>query len=187
MIVRCPSPRRQRLLILHLRLGQKFAKAWAGSAEKVQPSNRPFAPDESASATILKEAVALLTSVVSIGLVTAALLPLGRDVATNLVPVAYLIPVVFAATRWGIWPAMLASIAGMASADFFFFAPLYSLRVDDPQEAIDLLLFLIVSLVSSNLASGYVGKRRRFDKERPKSSAFTNSRSVSPPASRSRI
>jgi K+-sensing histidine kinase KdpD len=119
----------------------------------VQPSNRPFAPDESASATILKEAVALLTSVVSIGLVTAALLPLGRDVATNLVPVAYLIPVVFAATRWGIWPAMLASIAGMASADFFFFAPLYSLRVDDPQEAIDLLLFLIVSLVSSNLAS----------------------------------
>ncbi|UCF54133.1 MAG: DUF4118 domain-containing protein [Bradyrhizobium sp.] len=31
--------------------------------------------------------------------------------------------------------------------------PLYSFRVDDPQEAVDLLLFLIVSMVSSNLAS----------------------------------
>jgi two-component system sensor histidine kinase KdpD len=47
---------------------------------------------------------------------------------------------------------MLASIAGMAAADFFFFTPLYSFRVDHPQEAVDLLLFLIVALVSSNLA-----------------------------------
>ena len=59
----------------------------------------------------------------------------------------------FAATRWGIWPAAVASIAAVAAADFFFFAPLYSFRIDDPQEAVDLLLFLIVSLVSSNLAS----------------------------------
>jgi two-component system sensor histidine kinase KdpD len=92
-------------------------------------------------------------SVVNIGLVTAALLALDQNVAANLVPVAYLIPVIFAATRWGIWPAMLASITGMVAADFFFFPPIYSLRVEDPQEAVDLLLFLIVSLVSSNLAS----------------------------------
>src|ERR1017187_2352058 len=53
----------------------------------------------------------------------------------------------------GIWPATLASIAGMAEADFFFFPPIYSFVVEDPQEVIDLLLFLVVALVSSNLAS----------------------------------
>jgi K+-sensing histidine kinase KdpD len=140
-------------LISHPPLGQKLTRTWAKPAGTVQSSKKEFELDAPVSVTVLKDIAALLMSVVSIGLVTAALLPLGRDIATNLVPVAYLIPVVFAATRWGIWPAMLASVAGMACADFFFFTPLYSLHVDDPQEAIDLLLFLIVSLVSSNLAS----------------------------------
>jgi K+-sensing histidine kinase KdpD len=92
-------------------------------------------------------------SLVSVGLVTAVLLLFDRALAANLVPIAYLIPVIIAATRWGIWPATLASIAGMAAADFFFFPPIYSFQVDDPQEVIDLLLFLVVALVSSDLAS----------------------------------
>jgi two-component system sensor histidine kinase KdpD len=47
----------------------------------------------------------------------------------------------------------LASIVSMVEADFFFFPPVYSFRVEDPQEVVDLLMFLIVALVSSNLAS----------------------------------
>jgi K+-sensing histidine kinase KdpD len=109
--------------------------------------------EEPASSALRNDVLPLAMSVVNIGLVTAALLALDQNVASSLVPVAYLVPVIFAATRWGIWPAMVASIAGMAAADFFFFSPIYSFRVDDPQEAVDLLLFLIVSLVSSNLAS----------------------------------
>jgi K+-sensing histidine kinase KdpD len=95
----------------------------------------------------------LLMSFMCVGLATAVLLLLDQPLAASLVPIVYLIPVIIAATRWGIWPATLASIAGMAAADFFFFTPIYSFRVDDPQEAIDLLLFLAVALVSSNLAS----------------------------------
>src|SRR6202047_858526 len=96
-----------------------------------------------------KDVLPLLTSLAYVGLVTAALFLLDQPVAVNLVPIAYLIPVIVAATRWGIWPATLASIAGTAAADFFFFPPLYSFQVEDPQEAIDLLLFLVVAMVSS--------------------------------------
>jgi K+-sensing histidine kinase KdpD len=141
-------------LIFHLPIGRKLATA------RVRPTGTALllkeepALEEPASSSVLRnDVLPLLMSVVNIGLVTAALLTLDRNVAANLVPVAYLIPVIFAATRWGIWPAFVASIAGMAAADFFFFPPIYSLRVEDPQEAVDLLLFLIVSLVSSNLAS----------------------------------
>jgi K+-sensing histidine kinase KdpD len=95
----------------------------------------------------------LLMSLGCVVLVTAILLLFEQTVAHNVVPIAYLIPIIVAATRWGIWPATLASIAGTAAADFFFFTPRYSFQVDDPQEAVDLLLFLIVALVSSNLAS----------------------------------
>jgi K+-sensing histidine kinase KdpD len=95
----------------------------------------------------------LLISFAGVSLITAVLLLLEQPIAANLVPIAYLIPVIVAATRWGIWPATLASIAGMVEADFFFFPPIYSFRVEDPSEVIDLLVFLVVALVSSNLAS----------------------------------
>jgi K+-sensing histidine kinase KdpD len=94
-----------------------------------------------------------LLSLGSISLVTALLMLMEQAVAASLVPIAYLVPVIIAATRWGMWPATLASITAMAAADFFFFPPIYSFQVDDPQEVIDLLLFLVVALVSSNLAS----------------------------------
>ncbi len=100
-----------------------------------------------------KDFLPLLMSLMCVGLVTAVLLLLDRALALNLVPIAYLIPVIIAATQWGIWPATLASIAGTTAADFFFIPPFYSFQVDDPQEAVDLLLFLVVALVSSNLAS----------------------------------
>jgi K+-sensing histidine kinase KdpD len=131
----------------------KLAQEQAGPVENdiraVQlPGEEPLSRD-----VFKARVLPLLLSCAGIGMVTAALLPLDRHIAANLVPIAYLIPVIFAATRWGIWPALLASIAGMAAADFFFFPPLYSFVVEDPQEAIDLLLFMVVSLVSSDLAS----------------------------------
>jgi K+-sensing histidine kinase KdpD len=95
----------------------------------------------------------LLTSLACVGLVTAVLLLFDRKLALNLVPFAYMIPVIVAATQWGIWPATLASVIGAGAADFFFVPPFYSFQVDDPQEAVDLMLFLVVALVSSNLAS----------------------------------
>ena len=92
-------------------------------------------------------------SALCVSLVTAVLLLFDRKLAVNLVPIAYLIPVIVAATQWGIWPATLASIAGTGAADFFFLPPLYTFQVDDPQDSINLLLFLVVALVSSSLAS----------------------------------
>lgn len=103
----------------------------------------------------------LLMSLVCVGMVTAILLLFDHALALNLVPIAYLIPVIIAATRWGIWPATLASIVSTGAADFFFTTPRYSFWMDDPQEVIDLLLFLVVALVSSNLAS-----RLRLETER---------------------
>jgi K+-sensing histidine kinase KdpD len=95
----------------------------------------------------------LLLSLGCVGLVTAVMFLFEHDLAASLVPIAYLMPIIASATRWGIWPATAASIASVCAADFFFIAPVYSFRVEDPQEAIDLLLFMVVALVSSSLAS----------------------------------
>jgi K+-sensing histidine kinase KdpD len=136
----------------HLPIVQKLGKATALAVESRNTRAQPN--EEPASLRILQtEVLPLLLSLASVGLVTAVLLFLDQAVAVNLVPIAYLIPVIIAATQWGIWPATLASIASMAAADFFFFPPIFSFQVEDPQEVVDLMLFLVVALVSSNLAS----------------------------------
>src|SRR5258708_19513779 len=95
-------------------------------------------------------------SLACVGVVTAVLLLLDRAIAANLVAIAYLLPVIVAATQWGVWPATLASLASMVAADFFFFPPIYSFHVEDPQEAIDLLLFLLLRLASTTLAPRFL-------------------------------
>jgi two-component system sensor histidine kinase KdpD len=91
-----------------------------------------------------------------LGLVAAAtlvLLALDPLVDGDLVPFAYLIPVVVAATRWGFWPAVAAGVAGTAMADFLFIPPFYSFWIADPKEVVELLVFLLVALITSNLAA----------------------------------
>jgi len=135
-----------------LPITSKLAKAGLSNGKPqgiVAASNNAPAP----RSFLQTDVVPLLLSFSGVSVVTALLLLLEQTVAASLVPIAYLVPVIIAATRWGIWPATLASIASMAAADFFFFPPIFSFQVEDPQEVIDLLLFLVVALVSSNLAS----------------------------------
>lgn len=82
--------------------------------------------------------------------------------------VLYLIPVLIAATRWGIVSAIFASICGVVASAFFFFPPLYSLQIRDPQEIINLVLYLFAAIVVSQLATRLksqleVSRRREID------------------------
>ncbi len=140
-------------MIFYLPMVQRLAKTSVGSAVRKSENASHLDEELPSHRALQKHIFPLLMSLAGVGLVTAALRLLDQTFAANLVPIAYLIPVIVAATRWGIWPAALTSVAGMAAADFFFFPPIYSLVVEDPQEVIDLLLFLVVALVSSNLAS----------------------------------
>jgi K+-sensing histidine kinase KdpD len=102
---------------------------------------------------VLARGLPLVMTLLLVSAATAGLLLVGRFVPANLATIVYLIPVMAAATRWGTWPGILAAVTGAAAADFFLYPPYYSFRLDDPQAAIDLLLFLLVALVSGDLAS----------------------------------
>jgi len=95
----------------------------------------------------------IIKTLALVGLTTIVYFAIDSYGLLNFVPVAYLIPVVIAATRWGFLPAFVASIAGFLAADYFFDPPYYSFAVQDPQQIVDLLLFLFVALVTSNLAA----------------------------------
>lgn len=84
-------------------------------------------------------------TVIMIGLIEEAGLTHGS--------VLYLIPVMLAAARWGVLPALAAAVTGGLAAAFFFYPPRYSFYIRDPQEVVDLTLFVIVALITSQLAS----------------------------------
>jgi two-component system sensor histidine kinase KdpD len=63
----------------------------------------------------------------------------------------YLIPVLIAAIRWGLGPALLASGASTIASAFFFYPPYYSFRLQNWEQLVDLALFTLVGLVTSHL------------------------------------
>lgn len=65
---------------------------------------------------------------------------------------AYLIPVLIAAIRLGMIPALIVACGGVAASAFFFYPPIYDFRVHNPEQLLDLPLFVIVAIVTSQLA-----------------------------------
>ena len=98
-------------------------------------------------------AIPIVATLTLVWLATISLVVINYFVPFNLVTLIYLLPVVVAATQWGIGPGIVAAVAGVAAADFFFYPPLYTFWIRDPQNVIDLILFLLIALVTSNLAA----------------------------------
>jgi two-component system, OmpR family, sensor histidine kinase KdpD len=111
------------------------------------PGGARFADFVTANGTQIVSTLAL------VWLATIGLVVVNSFVPLNLVPLVYMLPVVVAATQWGIVPGLVAAVTGAAAADFFFYPPLYSFWMQNPQDVVDLLLYLLVAIVTSNLAA----------------------------------
>lgn len=88
-----------------------------------------------------------------VAVTTAVIFTIIWEIGLTRGTVAYLIPVMIAAIRWGIVSALFAAICGVAASAFFFFPPLYSFEIRDPQEVINLILYVFTAILVSQLAS----------------------------------
>jgi two-component system sensor histidine kinase KdpD len=101
-----------------------------------------------------KTAVAVTgVALIIVAVLTAALGGLGQVVNVETVTIIYLIPVLFAALRGGVVPALVTSLSGVAASAYFFYPPIYDFRVQRPIHLIDLILFVTVALVVGQLAT----------------------------------
>jgi len=91
-------------------------------------------------------------ALVLVGVTTAGIGVIVRFVDLGHVGAIYLIPVLVSAMRWGLAPALLAAMTSVAASAFFFYAPIYSFQVHDWEQLVDLILFTIVAVVTSQLA-----------------------------------
>lgn len=97
--------------------------------------------------------------------VTVILLAAGPLLDLDHAAFGYLIPVIIAATRWGIVPAIVSGLAGLAASAFFFYPPIYDFRVANPAHVADLVLFVIVAIITGQLAN-HVREHIRMTRQR---------------------
>lgn len=65
----------------------------------------------------------------------------------------FLLPVLISAIRWGTVPALVAAFSGIVSSSYFLFPPIYSFHINDIENIVNLISFVIVALVTSHLAT----------------------------------
>jgi K+-sensing histidine kinase KdpD len=100
-------------------------------------------------------------SLLLVAVLTAALAIASWFADVEHVTIIYLIPVLAAAIRGGVLPAVISALAGIGAAAFFFYPPIYDFRVHNPVHVVDLVLFVFVAVVTGQLATSVRRARMR--------------------------
>jgi K+-sensing histidine kinase KdpD len=100
-----------------------------------------------------KKRYGYLVAVAGIVAVTVALKLFGEHINSTTVALGLLIVVLFVATLWGSRPAVLASLLGVVCFNFFYLPPVGRLTIDDPDNWIALVAFLITAVTAGQLSA----------------------------------
>jgi two-component system sensor histidine kinase KdpD len=100
-----------------------------------------------------REVRGILIALFLVALTTAVAVLLRHYLGIMRGSVLYLVPVMLAGYQLGVVPALITAVLGVILSGYLFFAQLYSFKVAEPQEILNLVLFMIVAVVVSHLAS----------------------------------
>src|SRR5213593_4372956 len=99
-------------------------------------------------------------SVLSRVAIALALIAATTFVCSRLIPVnattagfAYLVDILVIATAWGLLEAIVASVVAVLCFNYFFFPPVGTFTIADPQNWVALFAFLVTAVVASQLSA----------------------------------
>ena len=90
-----------------------------------------------------------LWTLAAVAVTTLALEWVRARLTIEVIALLYLVPVMLSSRRWGLLPAVVASLAAFLAVNYFFLAPTHTLMVSDPRELLALVIFLIVAILIS--------------------------------------
>jgi K+-sensing histidine kinase KdpD len=107
----------------------------------------------------------ITVSVALLGATTILLWAWDRPLAHEHLIYLYFVPTALIAIRYGSVPAMCVTIGATFAAAYLFYAPRFSLAVDNPLDILELIFFSLLGLLASQVVSGFandgdVAKRR---------------------------
>src|SRR5574341_1676187 len=69
------------------------------------------------------------------------------------ISLVYVLAILAIAIRLGMGPSLLAAVASFFASEFFLLEPLYSFKVADPREYLDLCIYLIVATLAGQFGA----------------------------------
>jgi two-component system sensor histidine kinase KdpD len=140
----------------HGSIVDRLVREMRGIAIHVLPfeaAPRPRSPGERIARQPWGSPAGYLVSLALTVLVTLAGLAIfSRGNITN-IGLLFLLPVMVAATRYGMRTGIVTSLACSLAYNFFFIPPTHAFTIEDPQNIITVLVLLTVAVVGSQLAS----------------------------------
>ena len=127
--------------VVPLRVGLP-AKARRADAARSRPEESPWGPLAGYGLSLA------LTALVTL----AGLAIFARGNIMN-IGLLFLLPVLFAATRYGLRTGIVTGLASSLAYNFFFIPPTHTFTIQDPQNIITVLVLLGVAVVGSQLAA----------------------------------
>jgi K+-sensing histidine kinase KdpD len=100
-----------------------------------------------------KQSLGYVAAIVVIGTATAALKAIGSHINPPTVALTFVLIILFLAIAWGPKPAVLASLLGAACFNFFFLPPIGTFHIDDPENWISVIAFLITAVATGQLSA----------------------------------
>jgi K+-sensing histidine kinase KdpD len=97
-------------------------------------------------------------AVLGIASATGLLKLWGERINPTTVALAFLLVILFVATAWGSRPAVLASLIGVVSFNFFFLPPFGTFTIRDPDNWIAFVAFMITALTAGQLSARAKGR-----------------------------
>lgn len=139
----------------HGSIVDRLVRETPGLAVQVLPTNEPASrrivrrklPGDWGSLSGYLVSFTLTVIVTAVG---ASILSSGNITDLGLL---YLLPVMVAATRYGLRTGVVTSLACSLGYNFFFIPPTHTLTIEDPRNIITVLVLLAVAIVSSQLAA----------------------------------
>lgn len=92
-----------------------------------------------------------IAALLVIGFTTLILKPIEPYFEIQLITLLYLLPVILSTVFWGLTPGILSAFFAFLAFNYFFIQPYYTLQVHKTQDLITLIIFLVVSVVMSQL------------------------------------
>jgi K+-sensing histidine kinase KdpD len=86
-------------------------------------------------------------------MVTAVLAPFYGQISPTTVALGLLLVILFVATKWGSWPAYIASLLGVMCFNYFFLPPVGRWTIAEPQNWVALAAFLITAVTAGELSA----------------------------------
>ena len=96
-----------------------------------------------------------LRSLACLALVAAITWAAFSELRVNalIVGFAYVLAVLVVAARWGLFEALVTSVAAMLCLNYFFLPPILSLTIADPQNWVALFAFMVTAVTASQLSA----------------------------------